>query len=526
MRRTVSIRSLRGAALLVLLSCCLLLFGGLSADAATNTAASEDYKPITETKKAVTVYKGVDYARVYDFDYYVSHNAYVRKKYADNPSGALKYFVKTGMKKRQQASASFDVNSYIYGKRVLRRRYKNDYKKYYLHYIKKGYKYKSFRKAATGITKMQDYSVKYAGVSYSRVYDYNYYVAHNADVKKLYGVDDLAVFEDFMERGIYLGLQGNATFNVKNYMKANPSLKKKYGYSYDKYYTYYSKTGKGKLVPSRNDNNSSDDEKDTSSDTSDEEYVLIDEEEEEEASNQKLSYSSRKYANATINGKRTLKTYLQNALVPCGRTLYIWGGGWDDSDASIIGYQKKWQKFFKNHATSGYDYTSYRYSYGNGLDCSGFAAWTLYNTLYTESGGDWLVYQSTTVASTYYKKGWAKLSKYAKSQTYRPGDVVSMDGHVWISLGECSDGSVLLVHSSPKGVQISGTEGRAAKLAAYYMKKYFPEWPYEARTVGSSYLNYVGKARWKVTGKGHILSDPDGIQKMSADKVMKVLLGS
>ena len=58
------------------------------------------------------------------------------------------------------------------------------------------------------------------------------------------------------------------------------------------------------------------------------------------------------------------------------------------------------------------------------------------------------------------------------------------------------------------------------------MKKYFPEWPYAARTVSSSYLNYVGKATWRLSGTGHIMSDPDGIQKMSAENVMKAILGS
>lgn len=464
----------------------------------------------------VTVYEGVDYSPVYDFDYYVAHNSYVKKNFADSPKKALAYFVTKGMEKRQRASEGFDVVSYINGCKSLRRSYKNNYKKYYLHYIHTGCKDATYvAKATAGLKKMQDYCVKYAGVSYAKVYDYNYYVAHCADVLAKYGVDDVAVFEDFVERGMALGLQGNSKFNVNSYMLANPSLLKKWGNDYEKYYTYYAKTGKGKLSDP------------------DAAYTLIDEDEENKSSTsttgvtkKKLGYTSRKYANATINGKKTLKTYLQNALVPCGRTLYIWGGGWGDDDASIIGYQKSWQTFFKEHHYSDYDYTGYRYQYGDGLDCSGFAAWTLYNTLYTKSGGAWLVYQSTTVAQKYADKGWATLSTYSESQTYKPGDVVSMSGHVWISLGECSDGSVLLVHSSPKGCQISGTAGRAASLAAHYMKKYFPEWPYEARTVSSGYLNYVGKARWKVTGSGRILSDPDGLQKMTADQVMKVLLGS
>ncbi len=236
---------------------------------------------------------------------------------------------------------------------------------------------------------------------------------------------------------------------------------------------------------------------------------------------------NRKYK-TTINGKKTLTSYLQNALTACGRTLYIWGGGWGGigSDTAIIGYQSGWQSFFDKYSTSGYDYTKYRYDYGKGLDCSGFAAWTLYNTLYTKNGVKNLVTQSTNVASYYAGQGWAKLATNGSDKTFRPGDVVSMSGHVWISLGQYSDKSVLLVHSSPKGVQISGTAGMAASRAAYYMKKYYPEWPYAARTVSSSYLNYVGKARWITSGSGALLKDPDGLQKMAASKVMKFLLGS
>ena len=226
----------------------------------------------------------------------------------------------------------------------------------------------------------------------------------------------------------------------------------------------------------------------------------------------------------TINGKKTLTTYLHNAFVPAGRTLYIWGGGWGGdtaatNDSSKIGYQKTWQTFYNNYATSSYDYTKYRFKYFAGLDCSGFAAWTLYNTMYTKDDQAYVVYQSTTVAPTYIKKGWA-----TKTTTFRPGDVVSMNGHVWISLGTCSDKTILLVHSSPKGVQISGTGGQATTLAKKYMKLLAPNWPYDIRTVGSGYTSNVTIARWVVNGSG-ILKDPDGLQKMSAEQVMKFLFG-
>ena len=455
----------RGLLLLALL--CMMFAGTASVQAAT---------------KKVTVYNGVDYARVYNFDYYVAHFSAVKKKYANNPSGALKYFVTVGIPHRHRACQNFNVTSYIYGNADLRRLYKNNYKKYYLHYINKGYNSAKRRATATGVTKMKDYLTVYNGFDYAKVYNYHYYVKKYRSVYTYYKVDDAKVLENFVKKGTAKKRLGNATFNVTRFINANPSLKAKYGTNYLRYDRYYCKYGD----PS--------------------------------------GAATRKYTK-TINGKRTLKSYLQNAMVPVGRTLYIWGGGWGGSDTSIIGYQSSWKSFFNEHKNEDYDYNGYRYNYGKGLDCSGFAAWTLYNTLYTKPKQSELVTQSTSVASSYASKGWAKLAKNGSDSTFRPGDVVSMSGHVWISLGQFSDNSVLLVHSSPKGVQISGTSGKAYEYAKYYMKKYFPEWPYEARQVGSGYLNYVGKARWKVSGSGSVMSDPDGIQKMSAAKVMKTLFG-
>ena len=43
-------------------------------------------------------------------------------------------------------------------------------------------------------------------------------------------------------------------------------------------------------------------------------------------------------------------------------------------------------------------------------------------------------------------------------------------------------------------------------------------------SVGSGYTKNVTNAHWVVNGSG-ILKDPDGLQKMSAEQVMKFLFG-
>ncbi|MBR6398846.1 MAG: hypothetical protein IKS06_08155, partial [Lachnospiraceae bacterium] len=73
-------------------------------------------------------------------------------------------------------------------------------------------------------------------------------------------------------------------------------------------------------------------------------------------------------------------------------------------------------------------------------------------------------------------------------------------------------------------VQISGTGGKSTQLADKYMKILAPDWPYATRTV-----NYpsqtTSKATWIVNGRG-ALTDPDRMQGMSAEEVLRTLFGS
>ena len=255
---------------------------------------------------------------------------------------------------------------------------------------------------------------------------------------------------------------------------------------------------------------------------------------------------------ASAPGQRTVLSFLQNALKPVGRTLYVFDGGWNANpdagtvDSGLIGYQESWWDFFTSHAVAGYDHTPYTAKYGLGLDCSGYVQWAVYNALYTEQNPYGLL-RSFDIAGSYISNGWA----YSDNSNFRPGDVVSLDeggnsGHVYIILGTCRDGSVLLMHSTlvpstatqGEGVQISGTsapgagtdgvtcDSQAAILAQYYMSKYFPEWPYAVvEEPSETYLSgAIVKASWITDGSG-IMSDSVGMQDMSGEQVMKVLLG-
>ena len=274
-------------------------------------------------------------------------------------------------------------------------------------------------------------------------------------------------------------------------------------------------------------------------------------------------------------GKRTVLNFIQTALMPVGTTLYVFGGGWDwqDTGSSIqsrtIGVSDDWVKFFseqdvnytfrdkdddpekRDPKTSYYPFGGFNEYYYAGLDCSGFVGWTLYNTMNTESGKEGYVVSSTKMAKKLSETyGYGDYSGTLGDQDpdgykLRPGDVVSLKGHVWISLGTCDDGSVVIVHSTngyksktgqPGGGVAIGAIGytkdcQAYQLASRYMTEYYPEWCSRYDLTLSDPDHYLkiegdtaGRFTWN-TSSSEGLSDPDGVQNMKPDQVLKICFG-
>lgn len=273
-----------------------------------------------------------------------------------------------------------------------------------------------------------------------------------------------------------------------------------------------------------------------------------------------------------VPGERTLKNFLKTALEPVGTTLYMYGGGWDWQDegsslqARTIGVSSDWVSFFESRdinytykekdgdaakadpAHSFYPYGGYNEYYYAGLDCSGFLGWVLYNTFENGDLRDGYVGGSTGFAKRMAEKGWGEWSQDVtvpgRSGGFRmkPGDVMSINGHVWISLGTCGDASTLIIHSAPSrsrtgqpggGVQISAVgysdNCEAFRLAEQYMSEHFPEWygryPVYLCDPGRYYSfdgDSAGRFSWD-TGSGFGLKDPDGIGEMEPEEVLKLL---
>lgn len=249
------------------------------------------------------------------------------------------------------------------------------------------------------------------------------------------------------------------------------------------------------------------------------------------ASDGKLDTSSDSNSLTTSpTGSRTIKNYLAGALQPVGKALYVWGGGWNDSTRK--GISPTWVQWY-NSQSSSYDYNNYRdlstTNRAKGLDCSGFVGWAAYQVMQSKSGvGSGYTVVASDVGSYYKSLGWGGVGSqaYLAATNYRlyPGDVGYNSGHTWIVIGQCSDMSVVIVHSTPQaGCQISGTptpsgnySSQAIALAQKYMSRFSGYTKYDYHTSSGNYIKNGSYFRWN----SQTLSDPDGYKKMTADQIL------
>lgn len=230
-------------------------------------------------------------------------------------------------------------------------------------------------------------------------------------------------------------------------------------------------------------------------------------------------------------GTKTIKNYLAGALKPVGQALYVWGGGWNDS--TRYGVSAAMQKFYLQQSSS-YDYNNYRdlstTNRAKGFDCSGFVGWAAYqvmrngnNTVVSGEIGDF--YQNERKWGTWYNQNYLSKTDY---KLY-PGDIGYDSGHTWIILGQCTDGSAVIVHSTPQaGVQLAGTstpagksDSQAVALAKKYMSRFAGYSKYNYHTSCGNYIRRGNYLRWN----SNTLSDPDGYKNMTADQILKDLYG-
>lgn len=243
-------------------------------------------------------------------------------------------------------------------------------------------------------------------------------------------------------------------------------------------------------------------------------------------------------------GRHTIKNLLATALQPCGRTMYIWGGGWDESEGRFR-VSEEWVRFFEEQTTD-YDFDDHRLQNEErwpdpakihlGLDCSGFVGWVVQNTLdrpgpgaVRYAGSSYMTF-ARLMAKNFEDRGWGTYTPKEEVRNYKPGDVLSSQEHVVLVVGQCEDGSVLYLHSGLPGVYLCASRNlrdnawsQAERLAVKYMKKYFPAWheKFPGYRGKLAYTSEANQFRW---GE-EFLADPEGYRSMAVEEILRDLFG-
>lgn len=218
-----------------------------TSNGSSSNSNSNSSTTTTTTTNGTTVYNGVDYSAVYDYNYYINRYSDLKAAFGSNSSAALEHFVYNGMSEGRQASASFNVNVYKNNYSDLRAAFGNDLKAYYIHYISCGKT--EGRNAVNGSgastnTSGGTGSAVYNGVDYSAVYDYNYYINNYSDLKAAFGSDSSAALEHFVVCGMNEGRQAKSDFNVMTYKNRYGDLQAAFGSDLKQYYLHYIYNGK------------------------------------------------------------------------------------------------------------------------------------------------------------------------------------------------------------------------------------------------------------------------------------------
>ena len=216
-----------------------------------------------------------------------------------------------------------------------------------------------------------------------------------------------------------------------------------------------------------------------------------------------------------IKGERGVKTIdnlIKTAFEPVGKVMYIYGGGWNDTDTCggketmTLGLSNSWLEF-SSKQDSSYNYKDYDYKKDisvihNGLDCSAYVGWVIYNVF---NDGRNYVTNSYKMGQMLSSLDYGFVIDKNNIKEIKRGDIMFSNcsdcKHIYIALKTCKDGSVILLHSSPPGVQLSGNKNSlAVNFATKYMKKYYHDWynrfPDNARD--ERYLNHYDCFRWSI----------------------------
>lgn len=207
------------------------------------------------SERPSAIYNGVDYAPVFDAEYYLNKYPDLKAAFGNDSSAALNHFITFGIKEGRQGCDDFSIDIYKGNYPDLRKAFGNNNDAYVAHYLEYGLKegrdgleVLQDSKDNTSDDKKDDTNTGYVASAeekkYSAVYDYIYYRNAYADLRAAFGDDSAKYFQHFLQNGMAEGRQACRDFDVKIYKNNYKDLQAAFGNNTALYYTHYMEHGK------------------------------------------------------------------------------------------------------------------------------------------------------------------------------------------------------------------------------------------------------------------------------------------
>ena len=207
------------------------------------------------SERPSAIYNGVDYAPVFDAEYYLNKYSDLKAAFGNDYSAALNHFITFGIKEGRQACDDFNLDVYKGNYADLRKAFGNNNGAYVAHYLEYGLKEGrdgqeviQSNQDNTSDDKKDDTNNNYVASAeekkYSAVYDYIYYRNAYADLRAAFGDDSAKYFQHFLHNGMAEGRQACENFDVKIYKNNYKDLQAAFGNNTALYYTHYMEYGK------------------------------------------------------------------------------------------------------------------------------------------------------------------------------------------------------------------------------------------------------------------------------------------
>lgn len=183
----------------------------------------------------------LQYAAVFDADYYSSRYPDLKKAFGTNRDLLYQHFLTFGMKEGRQASAKFCLDYYKKNYADLSAHFGSDNMAYYTHYIRYGIAENRVADRLLGGSNSVNpsFSAIFEGVDYSPVFDADYYLQRYADLRAAFGTDKNAALQHFVRFGMSEARVAKSTFNVKNYYKRYADLRAAFGSVWSAYFKHF-----------------------------------------------------------------------------------------------------------------------------------------------------------------------------------------------------------------------------------------------------------------------------------------------